>query len=192
MKHAENDHSGLEGTERLVLDLGSESREAAHLAAASSDFVRPLVEFVCKQEETGGVENGRRKMVLVRFLVNMLGRPLSLLSQHPEVSKEGMEVHPATWATMDVACKCLTRLTSNLITLEVEEEKGEEVESMGLPTLFYWVLGECQQKEVLFCGGCNVYSRRQIYLSPGDSTSILASPPPPPLMPTHLSITFSK
>jgi len=142
-------NSGLEGAERLVIDLGPESREAAHLAAASCDLIQPLVDFVCKQDEKGGGENGRRKMVLVRFLVNLLGRPLSLLSQHPEVSKEGLEVHPATWATMDRACKFLTRLTSNLVTLEVEEEKGEEVESTGLPTVFYWVLGECQQKEVI-------------------------------------------
>ena len=147
-------NSGLEGAERLVLDLGAESREAAHLAAASCDLVQPLVHFVCQQDEKGGAENGRRKMVLVRFLVNLLGRPLSLLSQHPEVSKEGLEVQPATWATMDMACKFLARLTSNLATLEVEKEEGEEVESMGLPTLFYWVLGECQQKEVpsLFLG----------------------------------------
>ena len=148
-----------------MLDLGAESREAAHLAAACSDFVQPLVDFVCKQEETGGIENGRRKIVLVRFLVNLLGRPLSILSQHPEVSKEGLEVHPATWETMDMACKFLARLTSNLATLEVEKEEGEEVESMGLPTLFYWVLGECQQKEVpfllLFFGGYN--SRQPIY-----------------------------
>ena len=143
-------YSGLEGAERLVLDLGAESREAAHLAAASCDLLQPLVHFVCQQDEKGGAENGRRKMVLVRFLVNLLGRPLSILSQHPEVSKEGLEVHPATWATMDMACKFLTRLTSNLATLEVEKEEGEEVESMGLPTLFYWVLGECQQKEVPF------------------------------------------
>ena len=133
-----------------MLDLGPESREAAHLAAASCDLIQPLVQFVCEQDEKGGAENGRRKTVLVRFLVNLLGRPLSMLSQHPEVSKEGLEVQPATWATMDTACKLLIRLTSNLVTLEVEEEKGEEVESMGLPTLFYWVLGECQQKEVVF------------------------------------------
>ena len=149
-------NSGLEGAERLVLDLGAESREAAHLAAASCDLIQPLVQFVCEQDEKGGVENGRRKIVLVRFLVNLLGRPLSILSQHPEVSKDGLEVQPATWATMDVACKFITRLTSNLLTLEVEEEKEEEVEIMGLPTLIYWVLGECQQKEVsfiLFFGG---------------------------------------
>ena len=141
-------NSGLEGAERLVLDLRAESREAAHLAAASCDLIQPLVQFVCEQDEKGGVENGRRKIVLVRFLVNLLGRPLSILSQHPEVSKEGLEVLPATWATMDVASNFLTRLTSNLITLKVEEEKGEEVEAMGLPTLYYWVLGECQHKEV--------------------------------------------
>ena len=173
-----------------MLDLGAESREAAHLAAASCDLLQPLVEFVCKQDEMGGAENGRRKMVLVRFLVNLLGRPLSLLSQHPEVSKEGLEVQPATWATMDTACKFLTRLTSNLLTLEVEEEKGEEVESMGLPTLFYWVLGECQQKEVpflLFFTGCIFQAPN---LSSGDSSSILASPPPPPLMSTHLPLTL--
>ena len=132
-----------------MLDLGTESREAAHLAAASCDLLQPLVQFVCNQDEKGGVENSRRKQVLVRFLMNLLGRPLSLLSQHPELSKEGLEVHPATWTTMDIVCKLLTRLTSNLVTLEVEEEKEEQVESTGLPTLFYWVLGECQQKETI-------------------------------------------
>ena len=139
--------SGLEGAERLVIDLGPESREAAHLAAASCDLLQPLVEFVCEQDGKGEGGNERRKVVLIRFLVNLLGCPLSILSQHPEVSKEGVDVHPATWVTMEKACKFLSSLTSNMVNLIVEEEKDEEVEPTGLPTMYYWLLGECQQKD---------------------------------------------
>ena len=74
---------GLEAAERLATDLGEEAREGAHLAAAAVDLVEPLVEFVAKQEGEEG-ENSRRREVLVRFLVQMLGRPLSVLPQHPE------------------------------------------------------------------------------------------------------------
>ena len=77
-------NSGLEGGERLALELGEEGREAGHLALALTDMLEPLVRYCCEGGRQEG-DNPRRKKVLIGFMLSLLGRPLSHLSQHPEV-----------------------------------------------------------------------------------------------------------
>ena len=55
---------------------------------------------------------------------SLLGRPLSMLSQHPEVSKEGLEVQPATWATINPALQGNRGEPGEIQCLVDEEVRG--------------------------------------------------------------------
>jgi hypothetical protein len=141
--------AGLEGAERITLDLGPEGREAAHLAAATVDFLTPLVDYACQQQQDEECDSEQQKLVLVRFLVNLLGRPLSLLSQHPEAGREG-EVRPASWDSLARGAALLARLAPPLGLAAGGgwaqgrrfPDEEEVVEECGVPCLLYWLLGE--------------------------------------------------
>lgn len=51
-------------------------------------FLEPLVTYCLKAVEAEDQENRQRRLVLNRFILGVLGRPLSYLPQHPELTDQ--------------------------------------------------------------------------------------------------------
>lgn len=83
------ENTGMEGEERLAVDLGEVAVEATEMIADLVTFAEPLVALVGieegpESEDQEYIDVSRRRKVLRHFLLQLLGHPLTFLNLHPE------------------------------------------------------------------------------------------------------------
>ena len=139
------ENSGLEGAERLTLDLNTTNSDINDFIDDLVPFLEPLVNY-CKSAEQSK-ENSLRKEHLVKFICQIFGHPLAYLSQHPEKSKKGVELLPRSNPSSSNFVTFISILVNNMVTSMLDIADNEGLEDFGdiqicLGVYFYLVIGE--------------------------------------------------
>jgi len=137
------DNAGLEGEERLAIDLGEVAVEVTEMMEDIVTFLEPLVALVSievgpEPEDVEYVDVERRRRVLRLFMLQLLGRPLSFLNLHPEhkagpkkdtqrlrpiQDDSSSKIEPAAFSSAKKLLKMIGAVSPNIVAQVVGMEK---------------------------------------------------------------------
>eukprot|EP00088_Acartia_fossae_P011748 TRINITY_DN1598_c0_g1_i1.p1 TRINITY_DN1598_c0_g1~~TRINITY_DN1598_c0_g1_i1.p1 ORF type:complete len:602 (+),score=108.26 TRINITY_DN1598_c0_g1_i1:209-2014(+) len=168
------ENSGLEGAERLTLDLNSEISDIIDFLDDLVPLLQPLV-IHCQKSENS-TENCLRKQHLTKFILQTFGSPIAYLSQHPEKSKSGDKLYPRSYEASKKLVNFISILNSDIfakvISLSSSDNKTKDFEDYGdidicAGVLLYLVFGESMCDDVVAGVGIvpQVYSHTHILRS---------------------------
>jgi len=111
-------NTGLEGVERLTLDLTPEAVESLELLDDLVTFLEPLVNFAVSSPSDN--ENTQRRLVLTRFILIILGHPVASMSQQPEVSAKQTRLLPKSHEASSRLVSFIAELAGNMVMDVIE------------------------------------------------------------------------
>ena len=138
------ENSGLEGAERLTLDLNSFNSDIIEFVDDLLPLLEPLVQHCQKSEQLK--ENMLRKQHIIKFILQVFGHPLAYLSQHPEMSKSGTELFPRSYESSKQLVTLISLLTTDMLAniIKFSDDKVEDFDdiNISLGVYLYLVFGE--------------------------------------------------